>query len=518
MMTVFRGVGAALVKPKLPLWCDRSYRQQLHAGRFLEIRPGPNALRSFSQIVAMGIRKSSPVAERYVRLLWVGIDRLAAFIEQTAGGAGLEVRRFAALDQALECLPEHGSALICVSHTVCGALNEAVAAIRAAAPTARVAVHAPRLSPEAEADLDLLGARLVRTLETRSDVENLLSMAAPTPVPTRTPEPWRDILIGQSAPIQRVAQIIRLVARRRSTVLITGETGTGKEVVARAIHIASDRASKPFVAVNCCAIPQNLLEAELFGHTKGAFTGATQARQGRFEQANGGTIFLDEIGDLPLDMQAKLLRVLQERECQPLGGAAPVPLDVRVISATNADLESAVKARTFRQDLFYRLNVVPLRLPPLAHRRSDVPLLAKHFIEKLCRNEDLPAKEISAAALVWLERQPWPGNVRQLEHAVETAIVLSGDSPRLDVGDFATSDAGELVPPASHLLQVPDHGIDFDQTVSSLEFSLLSQALRKCGGNKAKAAEMLQLKRTTLLAKIKALESTGFSIGEAALA
>jgi DNA-binding NtrC family response regulator len=467
----------------------------------------------------MGIRKSSPLTERLTRLLWVGIDRLANFIEQTASGSALEVCRFTSLDQALETLPEQDCSLICISHTACGTLNEAVAAVRAAAPRARVAVHAPRLSPEAEADLDLLGARVVRTLESRADVEILLSLASPQAPAMRSQEPWRDILIGQSAPMQRVAQIIRLVARRRSTVLITGETGTGKEVVARAIHLASDRASKPFIAVNCCAIPQNLLEAELFGYVKGAFTGATQSRQGRFEQANGGTVFLDEIGDLPLDMQAKLLRVLQERECQPLGGAGSVPLDVRVISATNADLETAVRARTFRQDLFYRLNVVPLRLPPLAHRRCDIPLLAKHFVQKLCRNEDLPAKAITSEALHWLERQPWPGNVRQLEHAVETAIVLSGDAPVLDVADFEVSDDTDFVAPvAGHLLQVPDDGIDFDQTVSSLEYSLLSQALQKCGGNKAKAAEMLQLKRTTLLAKIKALESTGFCMTESAFA
>jgi DNA-binding NtrC family response regulator len=197
-------------------------------------------------------------------------------------------------------------------------------------------------------------------------------------------EPWRQAIVGNSEPMRRVIDIVRLVAARRSSVLITGETGTGKEVIARAIHVAGGRGDLPFVAVNCSAIPENLVEAELFGYVKGAFTGAIQARPGKFEQADGGTIFLDEIGELPLDIQAKLLRVLQEREVQRIGGSGSTRLNVRIVAATNANLEQSVRARTFREDLYYRLNVVPIQLPPLRQRKSDIPALAAFFLERIC--------------------------------------------------------------------------------------------------------------------------------------
>ena len=236
---------------------------------------------------------------------------------------------------------------------------------------------------------------------------------------------WRRMLVGESPEMNDVARIIELVAMRRCTVLISGETGTGKEMCARAIHAASDRAGKPMVALNCSAIPEHLLEAELFGHTRGAFTGAINDRAGRFEEADGGTLFLDEIGDMPFDLQAKLLRVLQEREVQRLGSSKTIKVNVRIIAASNLDLLDAVKQRRFREDLYYRLNVVPIRMPALRDRPGDIALLARHFVTKICAFEGIEPKEIYNETLAKLAGFDWPGNVRQLENVVERAVVIS---------------------------------------------------------------------------------------------
>lgn len=321
---------------------------------------------------------------------------------------------------------------------------------------------------------------------------------------------WREMLIGSSLPMERVAEIVRLAAPRRSTVLISGETGTGKEVAARAIHAASGRSGRAFVAVNCGAIPANLIEAELFGHVRGAFTGAVQSRAGRFEEAQGATIFLDEIGELPLELQAKLLRVLQEREVQRLGSSETIPLDIRVIAATNCDLEESVRRREFRQDLYYRLSVVPLRMPTLRQRISDIPLLARHFVKAICRSEGLSPKALGEDALQALVNYSWPGNVRQLQHAVEMAVVLSGDRYQLRSDDFALPVSHREGPIQEQGVPVTEAGLNFDETVSRFERQILEQALSLCSGNKARTAELLQMKRTTLLAKLKAL---GFTIG-----
>lgn len=323
---------------------------------------------------------------------------------------------------------------------------------------------------------------------------------------------WRRMLIGRSHKMQAIAELIRLVAARRCTVLISGETGTGKEVAARAIHAASSRAQAPMVSVNCSALPEHLLEAELFGHTKGAFTGAAGSRIGHFEQAHRSTIFLDEIADLPFGLQSKLLRVLQEREFQRLGSSETVRVDVRVIAATNADLAQLVRVGKFREDLYYRLNVVPLCLPPLRERASDIPYLAVHFMEKICREESLPARQATPEALDRLTAYDWPGNVRQLENAVEMAIALSGEEWVLTPGDFPLpSTPRAYAHTANGLVAVPDHGLDFEQTVGNIERHILEQALRKTGGNKKMAAEMLRLKRTTLAAKLKSLSAAAAS-------
>lgn len=325
-----------------------------------------------------------------------------------------------------------------------------------------------------------------------------------------TREPWRGALVGESQPMQNIAHIVRLVGARRCTVLITGETGSGKEMVARALHMASNRSHLPMVAVNCHALPENLLEAELFGHVRGAFTGALNNRVGRFEQANRSTIFLDEIGDMPLDLQAKLLRVLQEREFQRLGSSETVRVDVRVIAATNADLAERIRQGRFREDLYYRLNVVPVHVPSLRERQSDIPLLVHHFLDKICRQEGMPLKTATSETIERLCQFEWPGNVRQLENAVEMAIALSGDRGTLLPVDFPMSTSAssrKSAPGAAPVITLPENGLDFEATVSRLERSILNQALERTRGNKKKAADMLRLKRTTLAAKLRTLDA-----------
>jgi DNA-binding NtrC family response regulator len=320
----------------------------------------------------------------------------------------------------------------------------------------------------------------------------------------------RTALIGVSRAMQTVSASIALVASRRCNVLIEGETGTGKEVVAREIHRSGSRARGPWVVVNCGAIPEPLLEAELFGHARGAFTGAVQSRAGKFEAANHGTIFLDEIGDMPLAIQVKLLRVLQEKEIERLGGNERIRLDVRVIAATNANLREKLRDGSFRQDLFYRLNVFQIFLPPLRERPADIPVLARHFLDRICHSENLRPKTLDASALDLLLEHTWPGNARELENAMETAIILSGtrsgiiasdiriDAPATTAGPHARNAPREML---------PSGGLDYQQALESFELSLLTQALARTRGNKTAAAELLRLKRTTLSARMRVLES-----------
>ncbi len=309
-------------------------------------------------------------------------------------------------------------------------------------------------------------------------------------------------IIGVSDAIKDVLALVRKVADTNSTVLITGESGTGKELVARALHYLSPRAERMLVTINCSAIPAELLESELFGHVKGAFTGAHQARAGKFEAAHAGTIFLDEIGEMSPHLQAKLLRVLQEKSVTPVGGNREVPVDARVIAATNKDLDEEVSEGRFRADLFFRLNVIPIRIPPLRERRDDIPVLVAHFISRYDRERGRSLEGIRKQALETLQRYPWPGNVRELENLVERIVVLKGS------GWIEVSDLPDKVRRAEQFLKTAmptlgESGLDIRSATEDFENALIRQALQISGGNKNRAAAMLGLKRTTFVEMLK---------------
>ena len=332
-------------------------------------------------------------------------------------------------------------------------------------------------------------------------------------------------LLGESPALRAVLERLARAAEAPTAVLVTGESGTGKELVARELHRRSKRAAQPFVRVNCAALAPTLLESELFGHEKGAFTGAVAQRKGRFEQADGGTIFLDEIGELPLELQAKLLRVLQEKECERVGGNRTLRLDVRVIAATNRDLRARVAAGAFREDLYYRLDVIRLHLPALRERSADVPALFTHFLQEFAGEAGRPALVAAPGLLAELQRHPWPGNVRELRNAVERAVVLA-PGPEITLDDLglpappagdpvsaspaaAAGDDGddETTPPAGTPAAAP--GRTLAAAVEALERSMIGDALRRHRGVKAKAASELGLKRTVLLYKLQKLGMTG---------
>ena len=308
-------------------------------------------------------------------------------------------------------------------------------------------------------------------------------------------------LIGEEPSLKKVLRLVGKVAETDSSVLILGESGTGKELIARAVHEKSPRIHKPFVPINCGAIPENLLESELFGHVKGAFTGANQNRAGRFEIADGGTIFLDEIGEMPMLLQVKLLRVLQERSFEPVGGSKAVNVDVRVVAATNKDLELEVEEGRFREDLYYRLNVVELSLPPLRRRQGDIPLLCDYFNQRLEASRGRSVSAFTPEAMDKLKKYRWPGNVRELENVVERlSVFCMGEA--VEVDDLPE----KLLRPTKSKqsgFDLPDEGVDLRQLLNDLEESMLRQALEKTGWNKNKAATLLNMNRTTLVEKLK---------------
>jgi transcriptional regulator with PAS, ATPase and Fis domain len=333
-------------------------------------------------------------------------------------------------------------------------------------------------------------------------------------------------IVGKSKPIREVFELIERAAPTDSTVMVFGESGTGKEIIARALHAKSLRANKPFVAVNCAAIPSELLESELFGYEKGAFTGAGVTRVGRMEMANEGTVFLDEIGDMPLTLQVKLLRVLAEREIDRIGGSKSIPIDIRVIAATHRNLEQSVKNGSFREDLYYRLNIIPVVMPPLRERKIDIPLLTSFFLDKfnsICSNGS--EKTISKEALAIMIAYEWPGNIRELANFIERMVVLSpglvimpqdlpekiiGDHP---IGNLRLAENEELEENPAQVLQaslkktysmsLPDEGMNLKKAVEDFERGLILEALEKSNWVKNKAANLLGLNRTTLVEKLK---------------
>lgn len=315
-----------------------------------------------------------------------------------------------------------------------------------------------------------------------------------------------DQIIGKAPAMQKVFQLLEKVSQVDSTVLITGESGVGKELIVQALHYRHPlRQNKPLIAVHCGAIPENLIESELFGHMRGAFTGADKDKPGRFELANGGTLFLDEVGTMRPDLQVKLLRVLQSRQVTRVGGTKPIPVDVRVVAASNEDLKSKVELGEFREDLYYRLNVIPVTVPPLRERRSDIPLLAAHFIAKYAHRNQLPAKELAPESLRDLMRHDWPGNVRELENSIEYATVMSGPRTRIETADLPAEFSAQICQP-TFAYQVTEDGLNFRSIVSELEKNLIVQSLELTGGNKARAAQLLDLKRTTFVEKWKRIQ------------
>jgi DNA-binding NtrC family response regulator len=425
--------------------------------------------------------------------------------------AGLHARTAATTEEALDILEQHPVDILITDLRVpqMGGL-ELLKHVREVYPQTAVmvltqygtiesAVEATRMGaadyvtkpfhiPELRGKLD----RVVRLLEV--DQENRILREQ-----LRT-RPGFGGLIGTSTKMQRVYRLIEKVSQHNYPVLILGESGTGKELVARSIHFSGPRRNKPFVPVDCSALVPTLIESELFGYVKGAFTGAMHAKTGLMEAAGSGTLFLDEIGDMPVDLQAKLLRAIQEKEVKPVGSTDRIPIAVRVIAATNRDLEAAVRQGQFRQDLFFRLNVVQIKLPPLRERKSDIPLLVNTFLEKF--SEAGGVRSISEEAMARLIAYDWPGNIRELENAIERAVAL-GSGPILHVGDLPSSlhyAAGDRMPHADELMPLEE-----------LERRAILRALREAGGDKLAAARLLGIGKTTLYRKLKQYENESHS-------
>jgi len=386
----------------------------------------------------------------------------------------------------------------------------------------------PALPPELAGEVNAVVELPLRHSSVNTLFTNAEAGARPASAGRRSLELFRS-LVGDSPGIVRIRRMIEQVANSDANVLILGESGTGKEVVARKLHYFSDRRDRPFVPINCGAIPAELLESELFGHEKGAFTGAICTRQGRFELAEGGTLFLDEIGDMSLHMQVKLLRVLQERMFERVGSNRSIRADVRIIAATHRNLEEQIQNGKFREDLFYRLNVFPINMPPLRERREDIPLLIEELILRF-KNERRVTVRLTRAAIDALSQYSWPGNVRELANLVERLTILqpNGTVDVQDLPDKYIANLKNPVTPADHApIEIPAHpsslprlpreGLDIKEHLNSLEYTLIKQALDEAGGVVAHAAERLRLRRTTLVEKLRkyglsrgAEEASGF--------
>jgi DNA-binding NtrC family response regulator len=414
--------------------------------------------------------------------------------------------------QALDVLCTHDVDLVLLDQRLPGEVGlDVLERVKAVDPTIVVvlvtAVHDVRTAVEAlkrgaydyltkPFHVDDIVRMVCRALEKRALEREVLCLRSELTSPGDGGHGFRP-MVGRHRDMVRVHQLIAQVAETPTTVLITGESGTGKELVARYVHQQSSRRAQPFVAVNVAAIPETLIESELFGHEKGAFTGAVARKLGKFELAQGGTVFLDEIGTLRLDLQAKLLRVLQEREIERIGSVRPTPVDVRVLAATNVNLRQAIRERTFREDLYYRLNVVPIHVPPLRARREDVPTLAEHFIRKISRECNRDVRGISAGALDVLMGYDWPGNVRELENVIHRAVVLAR-GPVLQLQDFPL----EMAMPETGSRLAEDTGLPLAEARTQFERQYVLRVLERVGWNVSRAARLLGVHRNTVIARL----------------
>ncbi|MBI1962160.1 MAG: sigma-54-dependent Fis family transcriptional regulator [Candidatus Rokubacteria bacterium] len=424
-------------------------------------------------------------------------------LEAEDGAAALEVLRAHEVDLVMLDQRMPGEAGIDVLPRIKAADPSTVVVIATAVRDLRTAVEALRrgaydyLTKPFDVDDILLLAQ--RALEKRALEREVLGLrsALAGGAPGGAAAGSFEGMVGRHPEMARIYQLVTQIATTPATVLITGESGTGKELVARAIHRRSERSGQPFVAINVAAIPDTLVESELFGHEKGAFTGAHARKLGKFELAHGGTVFLDEIGCLRLDLQAKLLRALQEREIERVGGVRPVPVDVRILSATNVNLKAAVKSRAFREDLYYRLNVVPVHVPPLRERREDIPFLVEHFVGKIARECRREVRGVSAGALEVLARYDWPGNVRELENVIHRAVVLARGAV-IQLQDVPLDVA--LPETGSRLAE--DTGLPLREACEQFERQYILRVLEGVQWNVSRAARLLGVHRNTVLAKL----------------
>jgi DNA-binding NtrC family response regulator len=422
-------------------------------------------------------------------------------IEAEHGGQALELLRSQSVDlvmldqrmpgdPGIELLPK----VKALDPTLIVVLATAVHDVRTAVEAMRLGAYDYLVKPFDVDDILLLVQRALEKRALEREVLCLRSALAPSGV-----QAGFEGMVGRHGEMVRIYQLITQIAETPATVLITGESGTGKELIARAIHQRSDRRHQPFVAVNVAAIPDTLLESDLFGHEKGAFTGAHARKLGKFELAQGGTVFLDEIGLLRPDLQAKLLRVLQEREIERLGGVRPLPVDVRVLAATNINLRQAVRERAFREDLYYRLNVVPIQVPPLRERREDIPHLVEHFVRKIARECHRDVRGVSAGALEVLSRYDWPGNVRELENVIHRAVLLAAGAV-IQLQDVPLDVA--LPETGSRLTE--DTGLPLREACDQFERQYVLRVLERVQWNVSRAARLLGVHRNTILAKLSA--------------
>jgi DNA-binding NtrC family response regulator len=444
------------------------------------------------------------------------LEETCDVLEAENGGAALEILKGREVDLVMLDQRMPGEAGIDVLPRVKAIDPSTVVVLATAVHDVRTAVEALRrgaydylTKPFDVDDILLLAERALEKRALEREVLCLRSALAPSGLPAAGFEG----MVGRHPEMIRLYQLVTQLAPTPTTVLVTGESGTGKELVARAIHTQSDRRAQPFVAVNVAAIPETLIESELFGHEKGAFTGAHARKLGKFELAHHGTIFLDEIGSLRLDLQAKLLRVLQQREIERVGGVRTVPVDVRVVAATNVNLKMAVRERTFREDLYYRLNVVPVHVPPLRERRDDIPRLIEHFVRKIARECNRDVRGVSAGALEVLTRYDWPGNVRELENVIHRAVVLAR-GPVVQLQDVPI----DVAMPETGSRLAEDTGLPLREACDQFERQYVLRVLERVGWNVSRAARLLGVHRNTVLVKLSAwgLQRPGGSEGRSA--